>query len=297
MKHIIKVNDIQVAKDNRIRPLIAMDNSGVLFSRGPVPKGFVDFGLPSGTLWSTKNIGATNGDTAESWYGNYYAWGEIETKEVYDWDTYKFGASQPFSKYDSDGKTVLESEDDIASKTNSAQRMPTMEDIKELIAGTTSRWVTDYKGISGLNGRVFTKAEITRPAFKKDPLYLSGEGEITDELWAEISIYTLEEINALFEGDITTMIFKDAEMTESAKPDIDYGFTEKEVDPSVSMFIPAAGYYEYSDIIYAGSGCGLWSSSLNLGRHKYATSFVLDSNAVVPDFNDRCQGLSVRPVC
>ena len=50
MKHIIKVNGIQDAKDNRIRPLIAMDNSGVLFSRGPVPKGFVDFGLPSGTL-------------------------------------------------------------------------------------------------------------------------------------------------------------------------------------------------------------------------------------------------------
>ena len=44
-----------------------------------VPEGFVDLGLSSGTLQCNKNIGATNGDTAESWYGNYYAWGETET--------------------------------------------------------------------------------------------------------------------------------------------------------------------------------------------------------------------------
>lgn len=63
--------------------------------------GFVDFGLPSGTLWSTKNIGATNGDTAESWYGNYYAWGETETKSDYSWYTYKYanGAAYALTKY------------------------------------------------------------------------------------------------------------------------------------------------------------------------------------------------------
>ena len=90
MKHIVKVNNIQEAKDSDIRPIIALDNSGILFFEGAkvVPEGFVDFGLPSGTLWSTKNIGATNGDTAESWYGNYYAWGEIETKIYYCWYHY-----------------------------------------------------------------------------------------------------------------------------------------------------------------------------------------------------------------
>lgn len=159
MKHIIKVNDIQDAKDNPTRPLIAMDSNGILFaeSKATVPEGFVDLGLSSGTLWSTKNIGATNGDTAESWYGNYYAWGEIETKNDYSKSNYKFGASSPFSKYNnSDGKTVLESVDDVTTVTNPALRMPTNEDFEELIAGTTSSWVTDYKGISGLNGLAFT---------------------------------------------------------------------------------------------------------------------------------------------
>ena len=45
--------------------------------------GYVDLGLPSGTLWATCNIGANY-----PWeYGNYYAWGETKTKAVYDWST------------------------------------------------------------------------------------------------------------------------------------------------------------------------------------------------------------------
>ena len=170
MKHIIKVNDIQDAKDNPTRPIIALDSNGILFAEGksPVPEGFVDLGLPSGTFWSTKNIGATNGDTAESWYGDYYAWGEIETKANYSWGTYKYanGANNKLTKYCNDpaygnegytdGLTQLVSEDDVATQTNSAWRMPTKEDFEELIAGTTNSWVTNYKGISGLNGKVFT---------------------------------------------------------------------------------------------------------------------------------------------
>ena len=170
MKHIVKVNDIQEAKDSAIRPIIALDNSGILFFEGAkvVPEGFVDFGLPSGTLWSTKNIGAENGDTAESWYGNYYAWGEIETKTNYVWSNYKHanGGYDKLTKYCNnsaygnegytDELTQLVPEDDVATVTKSAWRMPTKEDFDELLAGTINSWVTNYKGISGLNGRVFT---------------------------------------------------------------------------------------------------------------------------------------------
>ena len=31
MKHIIKVNDIKDAKDNPVRPIVALDKNGVLF--------------------------------------------------------------------------------------------------------------------------------------------------------------------------------------------------------------------------------------------------------------------------
>ena len=47
---------------------------------------YVDLGLLSGTKWATMNIGAS---TPED-YGNYYAWGETETKEEYGWNTYKY---------------------------------------------------------------------------------------------------------------------------------------------------------------------------------------------------------------
>ena len=311
MKHIVKVNDIQNAKDNRIRPLIAMDNSGVLFSRGPVPKGFVDFGLPSGTLWSTKNIGATNGDTAESWYGKYYAWGELEPKVEYNWSNYKY-ANGNYNKltkycndstYGNDGYTdeliQLVPEDDADTITNSAWRMPTKEDFDELIAGTTSSWVTDYKGISGLNGRVFIKATITRQAFKNIPLYSPiFEGEITDELWVRIlSIRSLEETNAMIGEDIRTMMFKDAEMTIPADYNTDYGFVEKEVDPSVSMCIPAAGYCNSSDTKSVGSDCCLWSSSLYLDKPIWAYDFKFNSVIIGMNSSNRYNGFSVRPVC
>ena len=38
-------------------------------------------------------------------------------------------------------------------------RMPTKEEIQELIALPT-KWVTDFKGISGLNGRIFAKTQV-----------------------------------------------------------------------------------------------------------------------------------------
>lgn len=156
MKHIIKVNNIQDAKDNPTRPLIAMDSNGILFAEGKAAGPqieFVDLGLS--VKWGNALIGATNGDTAESWYGNYYAWGEIETKTKYSNSNYKFGASSPFSKYDSDGKTVLESVDDVATVTNPALRMPTKAELEELLS-LPNEWVENYNSISGLNGRVFT---------------------------------------------------------------------------------------------------------------------------------------------
>ena len=40
---------------------------------------WVDLGLPSGTKWATYNVGAARPEE----FGDYYAWGETETKEEY----------------------------------------------------------------------------------------------------------------------------------------------------------------------------------------------------------------------
>ncbi len=44
----------------------------------------VNLGLPSGTLWANMNVGASKPEG----YGCYYAWGETEEKDVYNWSTY-----------------------------------------------------------------------------------------------------------------------------------------------------------------------------------------------------------------
>ncbi len=40
---------------------------------------YVDLGLPSGLKWATCNVGAEKPED----YGDYFAWGEIETKSEY----------------------------------------------------------------------------------------------------------------------------------------------------------------------------------------------------------------------
>ena len=112
-----------------------------------VTEEYVDLGLPSGLKWATKNLGATK----PSEVGNYYAWGETETKSDYWWDTYKWGTSlNSMTKYNAtDGKTVLDPEDDAATANlGTPWRMPTEKDYKELSDNCTKTWTT----IDGING-------------------------------------------------------------------------------------------------------------------------------------------------
>lgn len=100
----------------------------------------VDLGLS--VLWATCNLGATTPEEL----GYRLAWGEIRPKGKYTWDTYKFGTSTALTKYctDSiygtvDGKTSLDWEDDAAVAMMQAVRMPTSEEIQELIDGCSWR--------------------------------------------------------------------------------------------------------------------------------------------------------------
>ena len=122
---------------------------------------WVDLGLPSKLLWATCNLGAA---TPEG-YGDYYAWGETTTKEVYDWSTYRYsnGGYDQLTKYCSnssngyngftDNLTTLVAIDDAATqKLGRGARMPTAEEWRELINNTTAEWTT----LNGVYGRKFT---------------------------------------------------------------------------------------------------------------------------------------------
>ena len=111
---------------------------------------YVDLGLPSGLKWATCNVGAT---TPEE-YGDYFAWGEVEPKTTYNWDTYKYYDGSNLTKYTgNDSKTVLDPEDDAAAVNwGGAWRMPTDEEWSELVDECTCTWTTQ----SGVAGRKVT---------------------------------------------------------------------------------------------------------------------------------------------
>ena len=115
---------------------------------------WVDLKLPSGTLWATCNIGA---DSPED-YGGYFAWGETEPKDTYNWSTYfdTEDNGSTFKKYNfNGGLTELLPEDDAATANwGSGWQTPNLSQITELYnrSNTTTTWTTQ----NGVNGMLIT---------------------------------------------------------------------------------------------------------------------------------------------
>ena len=110
---------------------------------------YVDLGLPSGLKWATCNIGASIPEE----FGDYYAWGEVEPKETYSVNNYKWyipNSSNYYTKYSTsydsgvnDGKIILEADDDAATVNwGGSWRMPTYEEWLELCENCTWLWTT-----------------------------------------------------------------------------------------------------------------------------------------------------------
>ena len=124
---------------------------------------YVDLGLPSGLLWATCNVGA---DAPED-YGDYFAWGETQTKSTYNWNTYQYcmGYSNTLTKYCNDASygyngftddltTLLPGDDAATANWGSDWRMPTKAEFDELCNNTTGTWTQQ----GGVNGWLFTAA-------------------------------------------------------------------------------------------------------------------------------------------
>ena len=132
---------------------------------------YVDLGLS--VEWATRNVGAERREA----YGDYFAWGETQTKNNYAWDSYRWGiASDLLTKYcvdaahgkngATDGKTTLELTDDAARvQWKGAWRMPTLAEQKELREKCTWKW----KNLNGIAGY-----EVTGPSGKS--IFLPAAG-------------------------------------------------------------------------------------------------------------------------
>ena len=145
----------------------------------PVPEA-VDLGLS--VKWASFNLGASKPEEV----GDYFAWGEIEPyysgldpltwkegkEEGYRWPSYRWcnGSEDTLTKYnldDSQGlvdnKTVLEKEDDAADVNLSGKwRMPTNEELTELIENCTWTWTTQ-NGVKGYNVTAINNNSIFLP--------------------------------------------------------------------------------------------------------------------------------------
>lgn len=196
---------------------------------------YVDLGLS--VKWATCNVGASKPEE----YGDYYAWGETETKSTYNWSTYKYcnGSSSTMTKYCSkssygnngftDSKTTLEMSDDVArSKWGGSWRMPTKDEFSELSNSDNCTWTWTTR--NGINGYLVT--------------------------------------------------------------------SKKSGHEGASIFLPATGFRNDTNLDYVGSLGNYWSSSLLTDYPNYARNLFFNSdNNYFTNYYSRYHGLSVRPVC
>jgi len=154
---------------------------------------WVDLGLPSGLKWATCNVGAT----APEGYGDYFAWGETNPKDNYNWSTYKYcnGSETSLIKYNTssdygtvDNKTTLELTDDAArANWGGKWRMPTQAEKEELINNCTCTWTTQ----NGVNGYIVTSKTNGNSIF----LPAAGQREGTSVYVGSYGDYWLSSLN------------------------------------------------------------------------------------------------------
>ena len=176
--------EVEAGRDRRIEYDVLLDYvdglrsdniSFVIISGAQV----VDLGLS--VKWASCNVGATRPEE----YGDYFAWGEVKPKSVYDWRTYKYckGSYNTLTKYNTnsyygrvDYKSTLEAQDDAATVNwGGAWRMPTKAEQDEL--RTKCKWVrTTLNGVNGYKVIGPNGNSIFLPAAG----YMSDSGDLDD---------------------------------------------------------------------------------------------------------------------
>lgn len=118
----------------------------------------VDLGLS--VKWASQNVGAAS----QYSLGDYFGWGEIVPKTVFEEEAYRFGTNKPdgYTKYNYiDNKTVLDIEDDAArARMGGKWRMPTFSEMEELREKCAWKWIEEIDE----NGHLIKGFQITGPS-------------------------------------------------------------------------------------------------------------------------------------
>ena len=130
---------------------------------------YVDLGLPSGLLWATCNVGANSPEE----YGNYYAWGETETKSEY---TEENSVTYGRQMNDISGNAQF---DAATANWGDGWRMPTYNEMQELLDNCTFEWTAE-NGVYGQN--------VTGP--NGNSIFLPASGECRGESFSNLGYST-----------------------------------------------------------------------------------------------------------
>lgn len=146
---------------------------------------YVDLGLS--VKWATYNVGAISEDD----FGDFFAWGELQSKDFYFWNTYTHCSGDGYSitKYYNDkshdyydfvdSKYNLDIEDDVAHvKWGGNWRMPTQEEMEELVSNCSWTYIK-------INGYDVYKVTSTVEGFTDNYIYLPSAGHKQENNWAD----------------------------------------------------------------------------------------------------------------
>ena len=118
----------------------------------------IDLGLPSGTLWADRNLGAESATD----YGDYYMWGSTEpdTDKPCNWERTTFNGGfrwcnpdmmEVFKKKAFPNGNLSDQYDAAHVQLGCDWHIPTYELFHELLEYTDSEWIS----LEGINGRNF----------------------------------------------------------------------------------------------------------------------------------------------
>lgn len=185
---------------------------------------YVDLGLPSGTLWATYNVGATKPEQYGD-YGDFFAWGDVYPDRDFTWRSYKYTPSKgdwyPFAltKYSLgmghytsldriDRLSTLLPEDDAAKVSWGVYwRMPTSEELRELIENCEYSWIE----VDGVYGAKFTGPNGNSVFFSASGYCYGNSGYFARESFSsekgEIGVYWSSSLNEKNDGSAYSLTF------------------------------------------------------------------------------------------
>lgn len=287
------------------KPVVNLNDSNNLFNKftscpdNKHPHA-IDLGVAG--KWACCNVGASS----PSEYGGYYAWGETEEKEIYDWSTYKY-CDGSYSTVHSLGSDIAGTNYDVAHvKWGGAWKMPSFDRIELLLSKCESKWLTvDYLYV--IDGKSYIIENVDNYCIYNGKVYNIGGYDkystdcylINEYVFINNKKFNNKKFGITFYGDHTPSLLSEIglrkyRISSSSKDKITGRlFTGKNGN---SIFMPAAGGRWDDGTSYFGSRGYYWSSTQYPGGSDLAYYLGFDSGGTYWYYHTRDDGRSVRPV-